>query len=354
MPESLRIALVLNPIKNQADEAVAAVRRHVAEQGLAEPLILETTEEDPGLGMAREALAQNATLVIAAGGDGTVRAVAEALLHHPTAQLAILPLGTGNLLARNLGLDVTDFDVALKAALQGPVEPLDAQRIDVVLKDRSEASHVGLVATGLGMDAEVMSETNSTLKKFVGPAAYFATALSKVLGWQRHPVRLSVDGGAWDTEYVRTIMLANAGYIQGGIQYAPDVRLDDGQQQAVLLTPRSLSGWVLVAAKTVLRLRKDVPVISYRRGLSITVRPFFPLAAQVDGDPIGEVTTLTSTVLPHALRVRVPQEFDRLSPGGPLGSKLPMDQIAGLPAVAEARKAGAQLSRQWRRKRKIK
>lgn len=354
MPESQRIALVLNPIKNQADEAVEAVRRHVAAQGWDEPIIVETTAEDPGLGMAREALAKGATLVIAAGGDGTVRAVAEGLLDHPEAQLAILPLGTGNILARNLGLDVTDIDLALKAALQGPVESLDAQRIDVVLADRSVASYLGLVATGLGMDAEVMSQVNDTLKKFVGPAAYIATALSKVLGWRRHPVRLSVDAGAWDTEYVRTIMLANAGYIQGGIQYAPNVRLDDGQQQAVLLTPRSLTGWVLVAAKTVLRLRKDVLVVSYRRGVSITVRPFFPLAAQVDGDPIGEVTTLTSTVLPQALRVRVPQEVDRLAPGGPLGSKLPLDQIAGLPPVAEARKAGRRLSLQWRRALKSK
>lgn len=354
MPESQRIALVLNPIKNQADEAVAAVRRHVSAQGWDAPLIVETTAEDPGRGMTREALDKGATLVIAAGGDGTVRAVAEELLNHPKAQLAILPLGTGNLLARNLGLDVNDFDVALKAALQGPVEALDAQRIDVVLADRTEESHVGLVATGLGMDAEVMSETNETLKKFVGPAAYIATALSKIFGWRRHPVRLSVDEGAWDTEYVRTIMLANAGYIQGGIQYAPDVRLDDGQQQAVLLTPRSLSGWVLVAAKTVLRLRKNVPVVSYRRGVSITVRPFYPLAAQVDGDPIGQVTTLTSTVLPHALRVRVPLEEDRLAPGGPLGSKLPMDQIAGLPPVAEARRAGQRLSLQWRNARKNK
>lgn len=344
MSAQATIAIVINPSKNHADDALALLRERLAALGAPDPLVHETTVEDAGASQTRAALEAGADVVIAAGGDGTVRAVAAELLDRTDVVLGILPLGTGNLLARNLGIDVDDLDRALDAILEGPTEPLDALRIDSMLADHSEQQHISLVAAGMGIDAEVMMETNEQLKKFVGPAAYTATAVGKMLGWHRHPVRVSVDGGAWETARARTVMLANAGYIQGGIQYAPGVRLDDGRQQAVIMTPKSMAGWALVAAKTLLRLRTDVPVMMYLTGQTITVRPFYALAAQVDGDPIGEVTSLRSTVLRHALRVRVPVEDRRLPPGGPLVKILPTQPLSELPPVTEVVRWGERTS----------
>jgi diacylglycerol kinase (ATP) len=88
-----RVALVLNPSKLQADVTRVLVEEACADAGWEPPLILETTIEDPGTGQASQAIHAGADVVIAAGGDGTVRAVAQALAHQPAA-LGLLPLGT--------------------------------------------------------------------------------------------------------------------------------------------------------------------------------------------------------------------------------------------------------------------
>src|SRR5699024_2146563 len=100
-PRRQQAALVINPTKAGADEARRLLLRISRENGWEDPLILETTEDDPGRGPAEEAVAAGVDVVIAGGGDGTVRAVADALVGTDVA-LGILPLGTGNLLARNL------------------------------------------------------------------------------------------------------------------------------------------------------------------------------------------------------------------------------------------------------------
>ncbi|MDR2255687.1 MAG: diacylglycerol kinase family lipid kinase [Arthrobacter sp.] len=323
MPSSSVVAVVINPVKTESARARELLRAACAEAGRAEPLFFETSQEDAGHAMAREALDRGAGIVIACGGDGTVRAVAEELIGAEGVELSILPLGTGNLLARNLGIDVDDLEAAAAVAVGRQTDPVDALRITLLRPDRSSENTISVVASGVGLDAEVMNQTKEGLKKVVGPAAYAATGVTKMLGLRRHPVRISVDDGAWETERARTVLLVNAGYIQGGLQYVPGSRHDDGVQDAVVMSPRSLAGWGVVAAKMLLRLQQDVPVISYRSGARLAVRTFYPVQAQVDGDPVGEVTELESQILPHALRVHVPREEDRLQPGGPLAKILP-------------------------------
>ena len=336
MSEPRQVAVVINPVKNHADEARGLVRAQASALGWPEPLFFETEEDDPGHSMAKAALDAGATLIVAAGGDGTVRAVAAALIGHGGIHLAILPRGTGNLLARNLGINVDEMETAAHTALNGPTEPLDALRIRASNRGSEPQEHTSLVATGVGLDAEVMLHTNEKLKKVVGPAAYAAAAVGKIFG-HRYQVRISVNDGPWTTERVRTVLFANAGYIQGGIEFAQGARLDDGTQQAMVVTARDAWDWSQVAVKALLRPSKRVSALQQLEGTTIRVRPFYPLAAQVDGDPIGMVTDLESTVLPSALTVRVPAEHHRTAPGGSMAQLLPAE-LAPTALVAEGKK----------------
>lgn len=331
------VGVILNPIKNGATAAQDLLREEARRRGIAPPTFYETTEEDPGRGMAEQAIADGCTLLVAAGGDGTVRTVAEALVGKDDVTLGLMPLGTGNLLARNLGIDPEDLAGAARSALGELVEPVDGQRIETIDADGSQSSHFGLVACGVGIDAEVMNQANDGLKKIIGPAAYVLYGLGKMMGWQRHPVRYDVDGQGWETARVRTVMLVNAGYIQGGLQYAPGAALDDGVQNAVIMTPRSAAGWLVIGARIAARRAQSVPSLRYREGVTVTVRPFRALDAQVDGDAIGAVTTLRSTVVRHAVRVHVPVDEERTHPGGSLAPIGPvrLDRLATLPELTE-------------------
>ena len=115
-----RAALIINPIKATTVDVESAVRRISAEDGWEEPLVIETTADDPGHGQAREALAAGVDLVIAAGGDGTVRCVAEELAGSGT-MMALVPLGTGG---RGAGLSGV---VAARSHLQLSADELDSE-----------------------------------------------------------------------------------------------------------------------------------------------------------------------------------------------------------------------------------
>src|SRR5699024_2373717 len=119
------------------------------ENGWEDPLILETTEDDPGRGPAEEAVAAGVDVVIAGGGDGTVRAVADALVGTDVA-LGILPLGTGNLLARNLDVVLDRPEWALRTALTGTSALIDTGTLRV---DPDGEATTFLVMAGIGFDA---------------------------------------------------------------------------------------------------------------------------------------------------------------------------------------------------------
>lgn len=321
-------ALVVQPavILNGGKPDLEAIRDEIREvaqaEGLAEPLFFETTEDDPGAGQAAEALAAGADLIIVGGGDGTIRVVAEYLVGRTDVELAVLPLGTGNLLARNLGIDPDDVSGAIRTALLGEVHHVDALRVELVKRDRSVDSQLSLVATGVGIDAEVMSSTNGLLKKLIGPGAYVAAGLQRLAGFPKE-ARVRLGEGAWETVDFRTILMANAGFIQGGIEFAPGASMSDGVQDVVLYRPRTALGWSIVGVKTLWHKDLRTRMMAHVQTRKISVRPLKPVMAQIDGDPVGEVTTLTSEVVKHALRLRVPRPVDRCAPGGDLLAMLP-------------------------------
>lgn len=301
--DAKKVALIINPSKSQSEQARAAVSRVCAEAGLEDPLVLETTVDDPGQQMARTALAEGCDAILAAGGDGTVRAVAE-VLEGSDATLGIVPLGTGNLLARNVEIPIDDLHTAALLAVRGEVRRIDVGHLKLRHLNGTEADHAFLVIAGVGTDADLFDDTDETLKKKVGWLAYSEAGLRQLPG-RRKKVSFQLSDGNWQTRRVRSVLFANCGKLQG-LDFVPDAKLDDGILDTVVLSPRSAAGWLWIFLKTAFRARNEIPMLSFYKTRKLSLKCTEPMNTQIDGDPTGMVNDLEVYVSPSALRIRTP------------------------------------------------
>jgi YegS/Rv2252/BmrU family lipid kinase len=289
-----RAAVVVNPTKHDdLQEFRAAVGASMSEHGWAEPLWFETTADDPGEGQARAAVAARVDLVLASGGDGTVTACAAGMAGSGI-PLAVLPAGTGNLLARNLGLPFGLAD-ALLVALTGTNRPLDAGAAN---------GRTFVVMAGIGFDAKMMDGTSDPLKKRLGWAAYGVSALRHL--WDRPVrVRLRADGGPPLRRRASGIVVGNVGWLQGGMPLLPDAEPDDGWLDVLVLTAQGWAGWLALAAHVLTRRSASgrVARLTFRE-LHIDLDR--AQLWELDGEVIGRTRQLVVTVRPGALVLRVP------------------------------------------------
>ena len=299
-----KIALVINPIKRNADQVRLQVAAAVRNAGLPEVTIYETTAEDPGQQMAKDALADGADVVIAAGGDGTVRFVAEELAGTDSA-LGLIPLGTGNLLARNLKMPIGNIEACINTAVHGSTRHIDAVDIRLERQDGQTVTNTFLVIAGAGIDAEVMSDTRDDLKEKAGWLAYGEAGVRHLPG-HRKDITLSLDGGAPQRRKVRSIMIANCGELTGGLDFIPEARLDDGLLDVVMLSPRNAFDWLRIAAKTALKINRTIPIMETHQATRVRVQLDEPMISQLDGDATGDVVAIDARIRPDALKVQTP------------------------------------------------
>lgn len=314
-----QVAFVTNPTKPGAAELRDKVTLACAARYLPEPLWYETTEEDPGVGQARQAVADGAQVVIAAGGDGTVRAVAEGLTGTDVA-MALLPQGTGNLLARNLLLPLNDLDAQLRIALGGNDRVVDVGRLRILAGPEPAGSdvdgpahdHVFLVIGGVGFDAAMVADADEQLKAKVGWIAYFVAGV-RHLHAARMRLEARLDGGPWHQLRLRSFLVGNCGLLPGGITLLPDAVLDDGWLDVAAIDTRAgLLGWTQLFGNVMVQrfgVRTELPAsvgrIDHARARVVRVRMREPQHVQVDGDIVGQATELEATVEHRALTVRV-------------------------------------------------
>jgi diacylglycerol kinase (ATP) len=313
-------AVVYNPIKVD----IARIRRAVAlaeeAAGWGPSIYFETTIKDAGQLVTASALRRGAAVVITAGGDGTVRAVAEAL-RDSGVPIALIPSGTGNLLARNLELPLTNLDQSVQMAFTGRQRPIDLGLVEIVRADGSTEEHSFLVMAGLGLDAKMIKNTNTKLKKAVGWLAYI-DGITRSLP-ELKPVRLTyrLDGGTEKSMSVHTIIVGNCGLLPGGLLLMPDAKPDDGMLDIAALRPRGPFGWAKVWRKVawengvlrksalgrkIIDLSADVKDVTYLTGKSLAMTVVTPQEFQLDGDEFGEAKSVRASVDHGAIQVMVP------------------------------------------------
>ncbi len=318
--QPLRSAVIVNPIRVQD----MAQRRRVIEGALAAagwpaPAWLETTAEDPGTGQARQAVADGANVVFVCGGDGTVRAVLAGIAGTDAAA-ALLPAGTGNLLALNLGLP-DDPAAGVRLAVQRGRRLLD---LGVLERGRVEPGRVDgrgvdgeifAVMAGMGFDAAMMQSTSAPLKARIGSPAYVLSAL-RHLSDRSMAVEVRVDDGPVLRRRARTVLVGNVGRLQGGIRLLPEAEPDSGVLEVAILAPRHLGHWAALAWGVLLR-RARVPRMHILRGKRITVTSDRVQPRELDGDVIAPSATLEVSVRPAAvwLCVAQPDESADLTEG---------------------------------------
>ncbi len=314
-------AVIYNPVKVPVDELHRAVEAQEQLQGWAPSRWYETTADDPGGELARAALTEHPAVVIVAGGDGTVRAVAEAVAPSGT-PLALAPAGTGNLLARNMNLTITDLEHSIGTAFTGTDRPVDIASALFARADGTTERHSFLVMAGIGLDAYMAENTNAALKARVGWLAYTAPIASSVVRNRQFSMHYRVDGGRTRSARTHTVIVGNCGTLTANILLLPDAVIDDGLLDAVILRPTNAAGWARIASRLAFhgllhrsrfgrRLMKATPelgALRYAQARRLDVRFDAPQLIELDGDGFGEVVAAKLTVRHHGLLVRVPAD----------------------------------------------
>lgn len=318
-----RIAVVYHPNKVRLPALQRAIEKAMPADW--DPILwLETTPDEAGQALAAEALAAGVDAVAAAGGDGTVRAVAETL-RGTGVPLVILPQGTGNVFARNLGIPVGTigaFDAQLEIAFGGEDREVDVGRVELARESGERETHVFLIMAGIGLDAAMIQHTRPELKKAVGWVAYLDGIARAIPSAQPFRVTYRIDGRPSRSMVVHSIAAANCGTVPGGIRMLPDAKTDDGLLDVAAIRPRGALGWVRIWNTFVIengilrqtrfgrrvadwRSRHTRDVV-YRQARSASLQVERPVAFQIDGEDGGEIVAAQVDVEPGALLVRVP------------------------------------------------
>ncbi len=300
---SRRAAIIYNPSKVTD---WPTFRRHVeyelTSRGWTRPLWLETTADDPGRAMTRQAVDAGVDLVLGAGGDGTIRVICSGLAGTGI-PFGLIPSGTGNLLARNVGIPL-DRAAALDVAFDGVDKGVDLIEIRV---DGGEPDHFAVMG-GIGIDAVIMEGTNPDLKKAVGSAAYFVSAAQNA----NHPplhATIQVDDQPVVRRRAHVIVVGNVGYLQANIPLIPDAKYDDGLLDVMIASPRGAADWLRITTRVLTRQRRPDDQLDRITGRKVTITVEERDQYQLDGDTVGECGAMVAEVKPGALTLRVPRNL---------------------------------------------
>ena len=252
--------------------------------------LVPTTEDDPGSGQTRAAVDGGADIVVACGGDGTVRACLDPLAGTDTA-LGIVPLGTGNLLASNLG--IPDGLSAGGGVGRGERRRIDLGRVN---------GEAFAVMAGSGFDALMIRDANETLKSKVGTAAYVLSA-ARNLKSDLVRTKVTVDGAVWFDGRTTMVLVGNFGTISGGLEVFPDAQPDDGVLDIAVMSASKLREWASIGWRLVLRRPQKVELARRTQGTDIVVEHRVARPYELDGEDREPTKRLEFTVEPRAITI---------------------------------------------------
>ncbi|HSJ23803.1 MAG TPA: diacylglycerol kinase family protein [Longimicrobiales bacterium] len=300
-PYAGRTLILLNPQAGQQDPA--RLRRRIG-GAFAEhntPFDLVTTEyAGHASELAREAVALDYRAVAVCGGDGTLAEVATGLAGSDV-PLAILPRGTGNQVAQNLGVPLA-LRKAIDVAIHGTPVSIDLGRIG----DRAF-----MLVAGAGFDAAVMRSATRELKERWGFGAYVYAAVKEALSAAPRRFRITADGRDIEVDAV-SVMVANVGELFARwlplrlpLAERPTGAWNDGLLDVVIVAPRNPQDMAALLWQAAQRRLHGSDRFVHFQARAITIDADPAIAVQIDGDPAGE-TPISMAVMKDALRVIVP------------------------------------------------
>ena len=258
--------------------------------------IQETRRRGHGTELARQAVADGYDIVLACGGDGTTNEVAQALAGTPVA-LGILPMGTANVLARELGLPL---DPVRAASLLpgGETHAMDLGRVN---------ARLFIMMAGIGLDAEVVREVEEAARRppRLLKAPLLAWAATRRFVTERGMVVILTADGRTVRRRVLMVVVSNIRAYAGVFQIADVADWSDGLLDVVIFGSGGLLAKLGDFASLALRRHRWRSSVSYLRARSVTIWTGEPSPIQADGDIVGW-TPATFSVVPQALRVLLP------------------------------------------------
>jgi diacylglycerol kinase (ATP) len=295
MPKD-RLAVVAHSGKTLGG-GLGELRGLLAKAGHPDPIWYEVPKSRKAPKAVRRAVKKGARLIFIWGGEGMVQRCIDGLARtKKKVDIAILPAGTANLLATNLGIP-TELADAVRVGLGRGRRNLD---VGVANGERFA------VMAGAGFDALIMRDVDSSRKKRLGRLAYFRSSVramrAKAVG-----MKVRVDGTTWFEGKASALLLGNVGTITGGFKVFPDAADDDGRLEVGVVTARSVWQWARVLSRVAGGRPERSPFVEMTRGKKVVLHLSRPLAYELDGGARASAKRLKVRVVPGAITVRVPR-----------------------------------------------
>lgn len=298
----MRTCVILNPRAGAAEEIRESLGRAIDRLDGIE--IRETERAGGARALAERAVAEGFDRVVAAGGDGTLNEVLNGIApDFGRVELGLLPAGTGNDLARTLGVP-PDLEEAVEILARGAVRSLDLARLRTEEEDRWFLN----VSAG-GFAGEVDERLRAEIKEVWGPLSYIRTAFEALSELEPYRVRLTFEPGSSEAESLTieavNVVVANGRYVAGGVHVAPTAAPDDGLLDVVVIRAAPIPRLSLLAPQVALGQHLDHELIFHRRMRSLAVESEPAMPFNADGEPAG-ATPVRYQVLPGAVRFVAP------------------------------------------------
>lgn len=291
------ILFVVNPVagKGKNDFIVAKIKAAMSLLEISYEIKV-TTKEKEAEEIVQKATSKGFTKIVAVGGDGTVYEVANGLVGSDI-PLGVIPAGTGNDFARTVGIP-TDIEKALKTIVDGKILCIDYGKAN----DRCFVN-----VASVGLDAEIVKATAHVKRYFSGAGAYIAGMLRTLLQFHYKEISLKIDC-LNRKKNVMLVAIANGKYYGGGMKIAPMAEITDGILQVCVID--RLSKWKLIRLFPTIFSGSHVrhKEVKLYKGKEISIKSEQPLLINLDGDIIGESTSVKFEVVSQGIKVLVPRE----------------------------------------------
>jgi YegS/Rv2252/BmrU family lipid kinase len=289
-----RIAVIAHSGKTVGG-GLPELRSRLADHGVTDPLWLEVPKSKQAPKQVKRLLKQGADHVFVWGGDGMAQRCIDILAGTGTT-MAIIPAGTANLLATNLGIP-KDIEGAVMTGLRGRRRTIDVGSMN---------GERFAVMAGAGFDAEMIADANGSLKGRAGRAAYIWSG-TKSFRKQAFKARIKVDGSPWYDGTASCILAGNVGSLFGGVQVFADAEPDDGLIDLAVITAEGLAQWTRTVARTVAGTPERSPFFQATKARKVAVKLDRKVLYELDGGSRTKVKAYTVEVEPAAVTVCVPE-----------------------------------------------